>query len=73
MPTAHTDEAPAGITPRPWLTPDEAAEYLQITRRTLDRWRSDQLLTAYRFGPRAVRFKRADLDALAEPVAVTRA
>lgn len=68
MPTAHIAEAPATIEPRPWLTPDEAADYLQVTRRTLDRWRADGILSAYRFGPRAVRFSRHELDALAQPL-----
>lgn len=52
----------------PWLTADEAAEYLQVTRRTLDRYREAGLLAAYRVGPRAVRFRAADLDALAQPI-----
>lgn len=67
MPTAHTAEAPAGITPRPWLTADEAADYLKITRRTLDRWRAAGILTGYRMGPRLVRFRCDDLDALLTP------
>lgn len=53
---------------RPWLTSDEASEYLQVTRRTLDRYRAEGRLPAYRIGQRAIRFKRADLDALARPV-----
>ena len=26
------------MTPSPWLTPEQAAEYHQISRDTLDRW-----------------------------------
>lgn len=52
----------------PWLTADEAADYLQVTRRTLDRYRAEGLLPAYRVGPRSVRFRAADLDALARPI-----
>jgi excisionase family DNA binding protein len=52
----------------PWLTPDEATEYTKFTRRTLDRYVHDGLLTAYRMGPRAVRFHIDDLDALALPI-----
>lgn len=53
---------------RPWFTADEAAEYLQVTRRTLDRYREAGILPAYRVGPRAVRFRLSDLDDLARPI-----
>ena len=53
---------------RPWLTADEAADYLQVTRRTLDRYREAGILAALRVGPRAVRFRISDRDALAEPI-----
>jgi excisionase family DNA binding protein len=57
---------------RPWLTADEASEYLQVTVRTLDRYREAGLLPAYRLGgKRAVRFRTSDLDALAEPIPAT--
>lgn len=52
----------------PWLTADEAAAYLQVTRRTLDRYRAEGRLAAYRVGPRAVRFRASDLDDLARPI-----
>ena len=56
--------------PGPWLTSDEAAARLKITRRTLDRWRADGLVTAYRMGPRSVRFRCDELDALLTPEGV---
>jgi excisionase family DNA binding protein len=62
------ERAVSTTTVSPWLTADEAAEYLQVTRRTLDRYRTEGRIPAYRVGPRAVRFKRADLDALAQPI-----
>ena len=45
------------------LTPEEAARYLHVSRRTLDRWQQE------RIGPRSIklpsgarRYRRADLD-----------
>ena len=52
------------------MTADEAAARLKITRRTLDRWRSAGIITAYTMGPRSVRFRRDDLDALLTPETV---
>lgn len=48
-----------------WLTKVEAARYLRTSPSTLDRWVRDNNLTRYKVnGTQAVRFKRADLDAL---------
>lgn len=49
---------------RTWLTQDEAADYLNITDRTLRRYVASGELPAYRLGTRLLRFKQADLDAL---------
>jgi excisionase family DNA binding protein len=51
-----------------WLTEKEAQDYLKVSRSTLYRWQQDGRLTVYRFG-RQRRYRRADLDALAEPIA----
>lgn len=59
---------PPVVTAGPWLTADEAAERLHVTRRTLDRYRTEGRLRAFRIGPRAVRFRPDDLDALAQPI-----
>jgi excisionase family DNA binding protein len=50
-----------------WLTQQEAEEYLSVSRTTLWRWQKQGKLTVYKFG-RQRRYKREDLDALAEPV-----
>lgn len=56
---------------RRWLTIEEAAEYLRVSKRTLYRWLHDGLLPGYRAGPRGPwRFRREDLDGVmrrAEP------
>jgi excisionase family DNA binding protein len=54
--------------PASWLTPDEACAHLQVTRRTLERYRSAGLLRAYRLGSTSVRFRLTDLDALLQPI-----
>ncbi len=47
------------------MTSDEAAAYLRVGRRTLDRWVSESLVRAYELPvPRGRRFKRQDLDEL---------
>lgn len=58
-----------------WLTPDEAADYLRVSKATLYRWerggiggRPEVKLRSYRLGPRSGsggrRYKRDELDAL---------
>lgn len=50
---------------RRWLTIEEAAEYLRVSRRTIYRWVHDGLLPGYRAGPRGPwRFRQEDLDGL---------
>ena len=51
-----------------WLTEEQAQEYLQVSRTTLYRWQREGRLTVYKFG-KLRRYKREDLDALAEPIA----
>lgn len=53
-----------------WYTAGEACAYLGIVRPTLTRWVTGGKLRAYRLGGvrGELRFKRADLDALIEPV-----
>jgi excisionase family DNA binding protein len=43
------------------LTPEEAAEYLKVTRRTIDRWIADGTIKASKIG-RVVRIKRSEID-----------
>ena len=54
-----TEDEKAG---RP-LTPDEAAEYLKVTRRTIDRWIMDGTIKASKIG-RVVRIKRSEIERL---------
>lgn len=46
------------------LTITEAAEACRLSPKTLRRHIASGLLPAYRFGPRALRIKRSDLDAV---------
>lgn len=45
-----------------WLTRREAAEYLRVSLRTLDRWIGSGKLPAHRKSRRLVRLRRTDLD-----------
>lgn len=56
------------ITPPAWLPQADAADYLGVTERTLRRYVASGQLPAYRLGPRLLRFKQSDLDALLQPV-----
>ena len=47
------------------LTPEEAAEYLKVTRRTIDRWIADGTMKASKIG-RVVRIKRSEIVRLLE-------
>ena len=50
-----------------YLTPDEACKYLEVSRRTLERYVADGRITKYRRGvKRTVLFKRSELDRLLE-------
>jgi excisionase family DNA binding protein len=50
------------------LDADVAGERFGVSRATLWRWVRDGRLTAYKFGPRKVRYRMADLQALLTPV-----
>jgi excisionase family DNA binding protein len=51
-----------------WLTPVQAATYLQVTRSTVYRWSESGLLPFYDLGTgRGRRFRREDLDAMPKP------
>ena len=52
---------------RPFYTVAEAARLLEVSPATLWRWIAMQRLTAYRVGPRRIRVKREDLQALVQP------
>ncbi len=50
------------------LTLKEAAEWYGVCERTLRRRIAEGRLPAYRVGPRAIRVRRADVEALARPI-----
>lgn len=49
-----------------WFTPEEAADYLRVSVRTISRLRNTNNLMAYPLatGSRSVRYRREELDAL---------
>ncbi|MBA8794932.1 excisionase family DNA binding protein [Friedmanniella endophytica] len=51
-----------------WLKMQPASDYTSLSPRTLRRYIADGVLVAYRIGPKELRFKRSDLDALFERV-----
>lgn len=66
----HKRERRPSRTARPeYVSIDEAAEYLGVVPLTVRRWISAGLLPASRLGPRMVRIRRDDLDALLTPIA----
>ena len=50
------------------LTLKEAADWYGVSERTLRRRVSEGRLPAYRIGPRSIRVKAADVEALAERI-----
>lgn len=53
----------------PWLTREEAAAYLKVNERTLDRYRQDGHVQAHKLaGTQSIRYRRDDLDAMLKPV-----
>lgn len=55
-------------TPETWMTLDEAATHLRVTRATLYRWIKAGQLHSYRLGARSVRLKREEIDRLVRAV-----
>ena len=55
--------------PTELLTIREAARFLKVSPLTVRRWLKQGRLPAYRLGPRAIRIRRADLDASFSPIA----
>lgn len=48
-----------------WFSVEEAANYLRVSKRTINRWVGQKLLRAYRTpGAGLLRFTRKDLDAV---------
>ncbi|MHB8574039.1 MAG: helix-turn-helix domain-containing protein [Dehalococcoidia bacterium] len=51
-----------------FLTVAEAAKLLRVSTVTMHRWLKQGRLPAYHVGPRAVRIRRQDLDAIITPL-----
>lgn len=59
-------------TQRRWMSPDEAAQHLGVTKRTLRNYIAEGKLRAYRLaGKRTMRLDQADVDALLSPIPTT--
>lgn len=59
--------------PRPEFLPlADAADYAQVSVRTIRRWIAIGSLTAHRVGPRLLRIERADLDSMIAVVPTAR-
>lgn len=54
-----------------YLTLTDAADYLGFAERTVRRYIASGELPAYRLGPRQIRIKVTDLDALMTPIPTT--
>lgn len=55
--------------PSPWMTIQEAAEFLRVTEHTIHAWARAGKITKYRVaGFNTVRVKRADIQKLVEPL-----
>jgi excisionase family DNA binding protein len=51
------------VSERNWATREQAADHLGVHPNTIDRWRTDGLITAYRAGPRLLRYDINEIDA----------
>lgn len=51
-----------------YVSPHEAGQHLHVTSRTIRRWIAEGRLPARRFGPRTIRIRVEDLDALGHDV-----
>ena len=49
-----------------YMSPVDAADYLSVSRKTLDRWRRAKLVSYVRIGRRVIRYRRPDLDKMME-------
>jgi len=55
--------------PQPrWATREQVAEHVDVHPNTVDRWRAEGRITAYRFGERSIRFDLNEVDAMADTV-----
>jgi excisionase family DNA binding protein len=55
-------------TPRTWITIEQAAEQLGVSKRTIRRYISDGFLPAYRVADHYIRIAQDDLDQMMVPI-----
>jgi excisionase family DNA binding protein len=55
------------ISARRWVSPNQAAEHLGVTHRTIRNMIADGRLTAYRSGRNIIRLDANELDAVLKP------
>ena len=53
---------------RVFISPYEAAEHIGVSSRTIRRWIAEGRLRAVRFGPRTIRVRLEDLEAVGAAV-----
>jgi excisionase family DNA binding protein len=64
----HPAPNPSDRSSRRWLSLSEAADYTGLSTKTIRRRVTDGSVAAFRAGPRELRFRMDDLDALMRPV-----
>lgn len=47
-----------------WVSKDGAAQHVGVGQETIERWREQGLITAYRAGPRLIRYDLNQIDAM---------
>lgn len=52
---------------RRWASKAEAAQHVSVNPETIERWREQGLITAYRAGPRLIRYDLNEIDAMLTP------
>jgi excisionase family DNA binding protein len=62
---AATRKTPSASAPN--LSVTEAADYLNVTVRCIQKMIADGRLPAYKLGPRVVRLRRADIESALQP------
>ena len=51
-----------------WLSSRQAADYLGVHIKTIQRWADSGRLPAWRLGNQYLRFRRGDVEAMLKPV-----
>lgn len=54
-----------------FVSPEDAAEHMGVATKTIRRWIKSGLLPGYSVGPRFIRVRLSDLDAMLTPIKIT--